>query len=107
MRPLRSRQEGLHAGWTGFFRAQFLLWGVCAMGGGGFLSAGNAAPIDETKLPPAATNQIDFLRDIKPILDASCVKCHGPEKPRSHFRIDDRQALLKGGENGLDVVPGQ
>lgn len=66
-----------------------------------------AAPIDESKLPPAATNSIDFLRDIKPILDASCLKCHGPEKPRSHFRVDDRAALLKGGDNGVAVLPGQ
>ena len=66
-----------------------------------------AAPIDETKLPPAATNAVDFLRDIKPILDASCLKCHGPEKPKSRFRVDDRAALLKGGETGAAVIPGQ
>src|SRR5262245_52536209 len=67
----------------------------------------DAAPVDETKLPPAATTQIDFLRDIKPILDSSCLKCHGPEKPKSHFRVDDRTALLKGGDNGVDVIAGQ
>lgn len=66
-----------------------------------------SAPIDESKLPPAATNTVDFLRDIKPILDASCLKCHGPEKPKSRFRVDDRAALLKGGESGVAVVPGQ
>ncbi len=66
-----------------------------------------AAPIDEAKLPPAATNVVDFLRDIKPILDASCLKCHGPEKPKSRFRVDDRAELLKGGETGVAVVPGQ
>jgi mono/diheme cytochrome c family protein len=63
--------------------------------------------VDESKLPPAATNRIDFLRDIKPILDGNCLKCHGPEKPKSKFRVDSREALLKGGENGTDVVPGQ
>jgi hypothetical protein len=66
-----------------------------------------AAPIDESKLPPAAPSQIDFLRDIKPILDGSCLKCHGPEKPKSHFRVDDRAALLKGGDNGTDIIVGQ
>ena len=66
-----------------------------------------AALIDETKLPSAATNEVDYLRDIKPILDASCLKCHGPEKPKSHFRVDDRAALLKGGETGVAVIPGQ
>jgi hypothetical protein len=69
----------------------------------GFAAAG--AAVDESKLPPAATNRVEFLRDIKPILDAHCLKCHGPEKPKSRFRIDDRAALLKGGENGVDVIP--
>lgn len=67
----------------------------------------SAAAIDESQLPAPATNQIDFLRDIKPILDSFCTKCHGPERPKSKFRVDDRGALLKGGENGVDVIPGQ
>jgi len=67
-----------------------------------------AAPvaIDESKLPPPATNQIDFSRDIKPIFDAACLRCHGPVKPKSGFRLDSRAVALKGGENGVDVVPG-
>src|SRR6266568_6248037 len=69
--------------------------------------AGAAALIDESKLPPPATNRIDFGRDIQPIFEASCFKCHGPEKPKSHFRLDNRAAALKGGENGVDILPGQ
>lgn len=63
-------------------------------------------PIDESQLPPAATNQIDFARDIKPIFDTSCIRCHGPVKPRSGFRLDTRAAALKGGDNGPDIIPG-
>ena len=33
--------------------------------------------------------------------------CHGPERPRGHFRVDGRDALLKGGESGIAaIVPG-
>ena len=46
-----------------------------------------AAPVDESKLPPAATNRIDFVRDIKPILQTSCLRCHGPEKTKSGLRL--------------------
>ncbi len=50
--------------------------------------------------------QIDFARDIKPILETSCLRCHGPEKPKSRFRLDNRVAALKGGDEGVDILPG-
>lgn len=56
-------------------------------------------------LPPPATNQVDFARDIKPIFERSCIRCHGPEKPRSRFRLDNREVALKGGENGIAIIP--
>ena len=63
------------------------------------------AEVDISRLPPAATNRIDFDRDIKPILEANCLRCHGPEKPKSRFRLDNRAAALKGGEEGVDILP--
>ncbi|HEX4644709.1 MAG TPA: c-type cytochrome domain-containing protein, partial [Verrucomicrobiae bacterium] len=65
-----------------------------------------AAEIDESKLAPPATGKIDFTRDIKPILDNSCLRCHGPERPRSRFRLDNRESALKGGAKGVDILPG-
>src|ERR1051326_6795054 len=50
----------------------------------------SAATLDESKLPPPAKERIDFTRDIKPILQTSCLRCHGPEKPKSRFRLDNR-----------------
>lgn len=63
-------------------------------------------PVDLSKLPPSANKQVDFARDIKPIFDASCIRCHGPAKPRSGFRLDNRNSALKGGDNGVDIMPG-
>ena len=65
-----------------------------------------AAEVDVTKLPPPATVKVDFARDIKPILETSCLRCHGPEKPKSKFRLDSRQTALKGGDVGVDILPG-
>ncbi len=62
--------------------------------------------MDISKLPPPATNRIDFARDVKPILDENCLRCHGPEKPKSQFRLDNRASALKGGEQGVDIIPG-
>jgi hypothetical protein len=66
-----------------------------------------AAPIDESRLPPPAPQQIDFARDIKPILQNNCLKCHSNEKPKSGLRLTSRESALKGGENGPDILPGQ
>ncbi|EEF59803.1 c-type cytochrome domain-containing protein [Pedosphaera parvula] len=68
--------------------------------------AATAAEADLSKLPPPATNHIDFSRDIQPIFNQSCLRCHGPEKPKSHFRLDNRDSAIKGGENGVDILPG-
>jgi hypothetical protein len=66
-----------------------------------------AAEIDSTNLPPPADVKIDFDRDIRPILETSCLRCHGPEKPKSHFRLDNRVSALEGGDNNTnDIVPG-
>ena len=62
--------------------------------------------VDVSKLPPPAATNIDFARDIRPILEANCLRCHGPEKPKSRFRLDNREAALKGGEEGVDILPG-
>jgi hypothetical protein len=66
-----------------------------------------AAEVDVSELPPAATGTVDFNRDIKPIFETTCFRCHGPEKPKSHFRLDNRESALKGGDNNTDdIVPG-
>ena len=63
--------------------------------------------MDSTNLPPPVNRQIDFDRDIRPILETSCLRCHGPEKPKSRFRLDNRESALKGGDNNTnDIVPG-
>ncbi len=53
-----------------------------------------------------AAEVVDFARDIKPILELNCVRCHGPEKPRANLRLDSREAAIKGGEKGSDLTPG-
>jgi hypothetical protein len=59
-------------------------------------------------LPPPANVTIDFDRDIRPILEDNCLRCHGPQKPKSHFRLDYREGTLAGGDNNTnDVVPGE
>src|ERR1051325_7646782 len=59
----------------------------------------------ESQLPLAESKTIDFYRDIKPIFETTCFRCHGPEKPKSNFRLDNRASALKGGKEGIDIIP--
>jgi mono/diheme cytochrome c family protein len=67
----------------------------------------SAAEVDVSKLPAASTKTgLSFDKDIKPIFDKSCIKCHGAEKQKGKLRLDTLEATLKGGENGESVVKG-
>src|SRR5262249_21760981 len=56
---------------------------------------------------PKHERKIDFARQIKPLLERSCVACHSGDKPRGRFHIDGRDAMLKGGASGeAAIVPG-
>lgn len=50
---------------------------------------------------------VDFARDIRPVLKDRCYACHGALKQNSGLRVDTASALLRGGESGPAVVPGQ
>ena len=49
----------------------------------------------------------DFERDVRPILAANCVSCHGPRQQESLLRLDTRGQALKGGMSGSVIVPGK
>ncbi len=67
-----------------------------------------AVAADASKLPPAsAKTGVTFAADIKPIIEITCVKCHGPERAKAHLHLDTLEGVLKGGEDGKVVVPGK
>src|SRR5204862_1479230 len=56
---------------------------------------------------PPSIPKIDFVRDVQPVFKASCLKCHGPEKPKGQFRLDSKPHALKGGVSGKVILPGK
>ena len=50
--------------------------------------------------PAAEPERVDFARDVRPILERSCWKCHGPEKQKGGLRLDLRAAALGPGDSG-------
>lgn len=60
-----------------------------------------------TTIPPASSKQgVAFDKDIKPLFDASCVRCHGAQKPKANLRLDSLEGVLKGSEDGKILVVG-
>ncbi len=47
-----------------------------------------------------------FEQHIRPVLIERCIRCHGEQKQEGNLRLDSRDAIVKGGENGPGVVPG-
>jgi hypothetical protein len=63
--------------------------------------------VDVTKIPPASEKKgVTYATDIKPILDKSCVKCHGEQKPKGKLRLDSLEGALKGGVDGKVIEVG-
>jgi formylglycine-generating enzyme required for sulfatase activity/mono/diheme cytochrome c family protein len=58
-------------------------------------------------LPGFAADKIDFALDVKPLLESTCLSCHGPEKPKGELQLMSRALAIKGGEKGTSLVPGK
>lgn len=48
---------------------------------------------------------VSFVRDIQPVLEATCWKCHGAQRAENGLRLDSREDMLRGGEHGPALVP--
>ena len=56
---------------------------------------------------PAAAAPVDFVHDVRPILDRHCIECHGEKKQKSGLRLDVKAAAFKGGDGeGPAIVAG-
>jgi Protein of unknown function (DUF1553)/Protein of unknown function (DUF1549)/Planctomycete cytochrome C/Concanavalin A-like lectin/glucanases superfamily len=91
---------------NGVDRKALLTWagiGLVFFGGGVVLQA------VETNASSFSREQVQFYeKKVQPILEQNCYKCHSheAEKIKGDFVLDSRGGLLKGGETGPAVVPG-
>ena len=59
------------------------------------------------KLPQTLAT-IDFSKDVKPIFDIACLKCHGPQRQEGGYRLDLRETALHSGDSHApNIVPFQ
>lgn len=69
--------------------------------------------VEDAPEPTAASATADsehekfFVEKVKPVFDTKCLKCHGPEKQKGKYRMDQPAFALKGGDSEkLAVKPG-
>jgi formylglycine-generating enzyme required for sulfatase activity/mono/diheme cytochrome c family protein len=58
-----------------------------------------------TLLGVHAADQIDFTKEIKPILEVQCLSCHGGEHSKGGLKLISRADAIKGGDDGTALVP--
>ncbi|MEX0718586.1 MAG: DUF1553 domain-containing protein [Planctomycetaceae bacterium] len=56
---------------------------------------------------PDAAEAVDYVRDVRPILQAHCIDCHGADYNESGLRLDTAALAKQGGDRGKGVVPGK
>ncbi len=55
---------------------------------------------------PASDNPSDFFEErVRPLLARNCFACHA-DSPQNGLRLDSRESILKGGQSGPAILPG-
>lgn len=63
----------------------------------------------EVMLEPVSFKSVsvDFRKDIQPLFERSCLKCHSGKKSKGGFKLTTRALLMEGGQSGLaSIEPG-
>ncbi|MBY0524091.1 MAG: PSD1 and planctomycete cytochrome C domain-containing protein [Gemmataceae bacterium] len=82
-----------------------LRWTVTVVAFLAAFASRSAFAADAPKLDPA---QVEFFeKQVRPVLVAQCIKCHGPEKQKGGLRLDTRAAMVLGGDSGTSMVVGK
>jgi Planctomycete cytochrome C len=88
-----------------FHRKSFFIIRLAVIASAGIASSLFAL---DYKLPPASTKEnVTYAKDIRPIFEVTCFKCHGENKQQRHLRLDSLEAVLKGCEDGPVIFPGK
>ena len=56
--------------------------------------------------PALAADGPTYEAEVAPILEQRCAQCHGDKQQLAGLRVDSREALLKGGQKGPALTPG-
>ena len=49
----------------------------------------------------------DFARDVMPILETNCLRCHNTAEQKGGLLLEGYEDLMRGGDDGSPIVAGQ
>ena len=52
--------------------------------------------LDVNQLVRPVERHVDFVTEIEPLFNRSCMKCHGDKNPKSNYRMTSRKLALEG-----------
>ena len=62
---------------------------------------------EEAASASAGAATVDFVRDIQPIFESACYKCHDGAKHKGGLRLDSKATAFIGGDSGdASIIPG-
>ena len=61
---------------------------------------------EESANSTLAVSEPVFTQVVKPILETKCMSCHNPNKIKGGLSLASKEEILKGGENGAILKPG-
>ncbi|MES2464392.1 MAG: DUF1549 domain-containing protein, partial [Armatimonadota bacterium] len=71
------------------------------------LASQRSAISDDAVNPPVSAEAAAYFESkVRPVLIDNCIGCHGADAQLGGLRLDSRAALLKGGDSGPALVPG-
>ncbi|MCH2583739.1 MAG: hypothetical protein MK138_03115 [Planctomycetes bacterium] len=56
---------------------------------------------------PLSAQQVDFAKEVYPVLESNCFKCHGEKKAKAKLKLHTSADVLKGGKSGKVIEPGK
>src|SRR6478736_2370039 len=91
---------------TSLRRNQRNLWLLLLAGATSVGAVALGVAIVSAQAPAPAVAPPDFSRDVMPIFESNCLRCHNTAEEKGGLLLESYEDLMRGGDDGVPVVAG-